>query len=141
MPSPPRLLHLLFIAPAYATLRLRCAAFLYLAILVLGSIPGARADIGHVASGGVLHSVAYSGLTLLIFGGLAAARGQRAITAVAAIAAMGALDECVQSFFPYRGAAVGDWLVDCSAAIVTATLLYLMWPRLSATRRAPATHH
>ena len=128
------LLRLLFVDPPLAPMRLRLAAIAYLAILVLGSIPGARADIGHYASGGVLHSVAYAGLTLLIFGGVVSSIAKRALTSVLAIAAMGALDEFVQSFFPYRGAAVGDWLVDCAAALVTAAILYLLWPRRAAAR-------
>lgn len=129
------LLRQLLIDPPLARMRIRLALALYLAILVLGSIPGARADIGHVASGVVLHSVAYAGLSLLIFCGVLAARARRALLTVAAIAGMGAIDEGVQSFFPYRGAAVGDWLVDCSAAAVTATLLYLLWPYLAQTPR------
>ncbi len=123
------LLRLLFVDPPLARMRIRCAAIAYLAILVLGSVPGARADIGHVASGFVLHSVAYAGLTLLIFGGVGGSPARRALLSVLAIAAMGAFDEFVQSFFPYRGAAVGDWLVDCGAALVSAALLYLLWPR------------
>jgi hypothetical protein len=125
------LLRLLFIDPALERMRIRVAAIAYLAILVLGSIPGARADIGHVASGPVLHSVAYAGLTLLIFCGAGGSALQRALVSTLSIAAMGAFDEFVQSFFPYRGAAVGDWLVDCAAAIVTATLLYMVWPRVA----------
>ncbi len=134
------LLRLLFIDPPLARLRLRCASVLYIAILVLGSVPGARADIGQVASGWVLHSLAYAGLALLIFGGADArfGRGARALIAFASIAAMGALDETVQSFFPYRGAAVGDWLIDCAAAAVTASLLYLLWPRLARSALAAA---
>ena len=46
---------------------------------------------------------------------------------------MGAGDELLQSFFPYRGAAVGDWLVDCSAALLTAALLWAVLPK----RRRP----
>src|SRR5450830_1571212 len=120
------LLRLLFVDPPLARLRLRCAVVLYLAILVLGSIPGARADIGQVASGWVLHSAAYAGLTLLIFGGVDArsGRGARALIAFASIAAM--------------GAPVGDWLIDCAAACVSASLLYLLWPRLARSAIAAA---
>lgn len=128
------LLRRMFIDPSTASLRIRCVVILYLSILVLGSIPGARADIGKVASGGVLHSVAYAGLCLLIFGGVVSTRARRFVISVLAIAAMGALDETVQSFFPYRGASVADWLVDCCAALVTATILYLVWPRLTSSR-------
>jgi hypothetical protein len=129
MPAFLRLLRLLFIDPSISRIRIRLACIAYLAILVLGSIPGARAGIGHVASGIVLHSLAYAGLTVLIFCGFKGSAARRAVTSVLAIAAMGAADEFVQSFFPYRGAAVGDWLVDCAAALVSAAVLYLLWPR------------
>ena len=36
-------------------------------ILVLGSLPGAREDLGQYASGLVLHSVAYAVLGVLVF--------------------------------------------------------------------------
>lgn len=128
------LLRYLFIEAPLARLRVVGAIVAYLAILVGGSIPGARAEIGEVASGVVLHSLAYAGLTLLLFGGIGGSPARRAISSVLAIAAMGALDESIQRFFPYRGAAVGDWLVDCSAAVVTATILYFLWPRLQPAR-------
>lgn len=128
------LLRYLFIEAPLARLRVVGAIVAYLAILVGGSIPGARAEIGEVASGVVLHSLAYAGLTLLLFGGVGGSPARRAIASVLAIAAMGALDESIQRFFPYRGAAVGDWLVDCSAAVVTATILYVLWPRLQPAR-------
>ena len=45
------------------------------------------------------------------------------------IAAMGAGDEYVQSFFPYRGASVRDWAVDVSAAIVASSVMALLAAR------------
>lgn len=131
------LLRLLLVDPSLARMRIRLAAIAYLAILVLGSVPGARADIGHVASGVVLHVNAYGGLALLIFCGNSGSAARRALVTVLAIAVMGAFDEFVQSFFPYRGAAVGDWLIDCASAIVVTAVLYLVWPRL--LRLAPAS--
>lgn len=109
---------------------LGCAVTMYLAILVAGSIPGARADIGHYASGPVLHSTAYAILTALWFFGSRGTPVARACKAVLAIAAMGAGDEFVQSFFPYRGADVRDWAVDCASAVVTALLLCLALPKM-----------
>jgi VanZ family protein len=44
---------------------------------------------------------------------------------VLAVALMGAGDEFVQSFFPYRGADVRDWAVDCTSAILVSLLLCL----------------
>ncbi|WP_296946952.1 VanZ family protein [uncultured Massilia sp.] len=112
------------------------ATVMYLAILVAGSIPGARADIGQYASGAVLHSTAYAVLACLCFfggGGGVLARSARAILLVAA---MGAGDEFVQSFFPYRGADVRDWAVDCAAAIATCALLSLLLARVLPARAA-----
>lgn len=101
---------------------------MYAAILIMGSIPGARAEIGHYATGVVLHSVAYGILAFLTFTGSTGSAARRALKAVLAVALMGAADELVQSMFPYRGAAVGDWLVDCSAAAVTAAALWAWLP-------------
>ena len=64
---------------------------------------------------------------------------RRALQSVATIVLMGALDEVVQSFVPYRRGAVSDWLVDCSASTVAALLLWAFWPRLErAWQRRPA---
>jgi len=127
----PALFDLLVLDPKVRKLRLGLAIALYLAIVVIGSIPGERHAIGAYASGLVLHSIAYSGLAALWFTGSTGDGAQRALKAVFVIALMGACDEIVQSFFPYRGAAVSDWLVDCVAAVVTATVLWAVLPRES----------
>jgi VanZ family protein len=119
----------IFLTPSYARLRYWTAIVLYLLILIIGSIPGARQDIGEVASGVILHSLAYAGLTFLIFTGGSGTPSQRAGKAVLTIAAMGALDEFVQSFFPYRHGAVSDWMVDCTAAMLTAGFMWILWNR------------
>ncbi len=123
------LLQQVVLTSAHANLRYRAALVLYLMILVLGSIPGARSDIGAVASGLVLHSCAYAGLTFLLFTGSTGSAAVRATKAVLTIMAMGALDELVQSFLPYRHGAVSDWAVDTSAAVVTASIMWLLWSR------------
>lgn len=125
----PAFLHLLLLDPKVRKLRLGIALALYLAILVIGSIPGERHAIGEYATGVVLHSIAYGGLATLWFTGSTGDGAQRALKAVFTIALMGACDETVQSFFPYRGAAVSDWLVDCIAAIVAATILWAVLPK------------
>lgn len=113
-------------------LRFAClagAALMYLAIVVAGNIPGARADIGHYASGVVLHSTAYAVLACLCFLGSSGTLAARAVKAVLAVALMGAGDECIQSFFPYRGADVRDWAVDCGSAILISLLLCAVLPK------------
>lgn len=104
---------------------LACAALMYLTIIVTGNIPGARADIGQYAPGVVLHSLAYAVLACLCFLGSSGRPAVRAVKAVLAVALMGAGDEFIQSFFPYRGADVRDWAVDCASAFVASLLLCL----------------
>jgi VanZ family protein len=123
------LLQQVVLTSSHAQLRYRAALVLYLMILVLGSIPGARSDIGAVASGLVLHSCAYAGLTFLLFTGSTGSAALRAVKSVATIMAMGALDEVVQSFLPYRHGAISDWAVDTASALVTASVLWLLWSR------------
>ena len=119
-------------APRFQAFCFRSAMLLYVLILLLGSIPGARHEIGAFATGAVLHSLAYAGLTVLLFIGqrTESATG-RAVNAVLITAAMGAGDEFVQSFLPYRGAAVLDWLVDVAASLAAATALSLVYPRMT----------
>ena len=122
----------LALSPAHQSLRYRTALFLYALIIVLGSLPGARADIGNYASGLLLHSCAYAILGALLFSGSPGSAAMRAVKSWLTVAAMGAGDEFVQSFFPYRHASVGDWAVDCSAAALVSLLLWQLWPRLTA---------
>jgi VanZ family protein len=71
-----------------------------------------------------LHALTYAGLTLLLFTGSQGSTASRAAKSVLTIALMGALDEFVQAFLPYRTAALSDWLVDCSAGVLVAALLW-----------------
>ena len=114
----------------YETFMFRSGILLYIAIIIFGSIPGARDDMGEVASGFVLHFAAYAVITWLLASGARGDATRKALKAFAIVVAMGAFDEFVQSFFPYRTAAVTDWLVDVSAALCTALLF-----RLSARAR------
>lgn len=115
-----------FFAPAYRLLRYRSAWAVFAAIVVAGSVPGARAEIGQVAPGVVLHAAAYAFITFLLMTGGRGTLEARAAKAVLTAALMGALDEFVQSFLPYRRGAIGDWLVDCTAATIMAGVLYAL---------------
>jgi VanZ family protein len=109
--------------PRARRLCLTAAILMYLTIITTGNIPGARADIGTYAPGAVLHSIAYAVLAALWFVGSTGSPLARAGKAVLAVAVMGACDEFIQSFFPYRGADVRDWAVDVAAAVVASTVL------------------
>jgi len=117
------------LAPTRRPLYVAAAIAMFLMIITIGNIPGARADIGAYASGAILHSIAYAVLAALWFTGSRGSLLARAGKAVLAVAVMGACDEFVQSFFPYRGADVRDWAVDVGAAIAAASLLTLLTAR------------
>jgi VanZ family protein len=122
----------ILLGDAFRTLSLRAAIVFYALILVGGSLPGAREHIGHYASGLVLHALAYAILTFLLFAGMRGDETSRAVRSVLVIAAMGAFDEYLQSFFPYRNASVTDWLVDVGAGTLAAAALRTFWPRAAA---------
>ncbi len=124
------ILTLLFLDPRYEKTRYRWAILLYLLVVFMGSIPGARASIGNFASGLVLHSLAYAVLTVLLFTGSSGSAMQRAIKSILTVMVLGALDEFIQSFFPYRRASIIDWAVDSNAAVIVSALLWAAWPRL-----------
>jgi len=125
---------LLLLDPRLNRLRYAAAITLFLLIVIAGSIPGARADVGEYASGVVLHSLAYATLAVLWFTASRGNGASRTLAAVLAIAVMGAIDESVQSFFPYRGADVRDWMVDCGAALVACAILWVLLPKAALQR-------
>ena len=121
----------LLLEPRIQALCLRGAMLIYVLIVVIGSIPGTRHEIGAFASGIVLHALAYSGLTVLLFIGNVDYPAGQAANAVLIAAVMGAGDEFVQSFLSYRGASMLDWLVDVTASLVTAVTMCVVYPRLT----------
>jgi VanZ family protein len=124
----PALLSLLVLDPKFQRLRLSAAFVTYAAIVAMGAIPGARAEIGNYAPGIVLHSLAYGAIAFLLFTGSTGSGASRALKTVLTVAALGAIDELIQSFLPYRRGAVRDWLVDCNAAVMVAGLLWAFLP-------------
>jgi VanZ family protein len=129
----PALTSLLF-DPRYGRLLHVVALILFAGVVVAGSIPGARAEVGEYAHGWVLHGGTYAFLASLWFFGSTGSAPTRALKAVLAVAMMGAADELVQSFLPYRSGDVRDWLVDVTAATLISTLLALCLPRAALVR-------
>ena len=130
----PQFLYFFLLDPRLNKLRHAAAVILFISILIGGSIPGARANIGDYAPGVVLHSSAYGVLALLWFTGSRGSAASRTLATVLAIAVMGAIDESVQSFFPYRGADLRDWMVDCIAAVIVCAILWLVLPKAALQR-------
>lgn len=108
------------------------AILFYAALIVIGSIPGKAETASEIVSDKWLHFCAYAILTALVFGAIrqrAGWRGSgwlRVVITVLIVALLGALDEAIQTRFPYRNASWLDWQVDVMAAIVTATVLTLL---------------
>lgn len=132
----PPFLYLLILDDRLRKRRTATAVALFAIIVMIGSIPGARAEIGTFASGVVLHSIAYSVLTFLLFTGYAGTRTERAVKAILTVAGMGAIDELVQTLLPYRHGAVLDWMVDCTSALITAFLLRAFLPQPAPAHKA-----
>lgn len=107
-------------------LMFRSAIALYIAILALGSVPGVRAEMNHVAPGLVLHFLAYSCIALGLFCGYAGTPARKVRMTLASVVVMGAFDELLQSFFPYRRGAVEDWIVDVLAAMTTVAICWMI---------------
>lgn len=107
---------------SYEAFMFRSGLALYAAIILFGSIPGARAEMGEVASGLVLHFAAYSCIAFLLACGVSGGPSLKAFKAFFLVAAMGALDEGIQAFLPYRNGAIMDWSVDVAAGLFTALL-------------------
>lgn len=131
-----RFCKVVFVDPRFGDARYLLALFLYATILVAGSIPDARAEVGTFASGFTLHFGAYASLAVLLFSGSRGSVRDRAIKSVLTIMAMGALDEFVQSFFPYRTAAFSDWLVDFGAGLSATGILAFVWPAMDTGSRS-----
>lgn len=125
-----------FTDPKHQPFLFRLAVALYIAVLALGSIPGARAEVGEVASGLVLHFFTYAVIAVCLFGGLAGSAARKACMTVIAIAAMGGLDEFIQGFFPYRSATAIDWMVDMSAGVLTSIVLWKIVQQNAVSRSA-----
>lgn len=125
----PALLSRLLLDPRLRPARLRLALALYAGVIIAGSIPGARADLGEFAPGVVLHGLTYAFLAMLWFLGSTGSGHLRAAKAVLAVALMGAGDELVQSFLPYRSGDLRDWMVDVSAALLASTVLAAIMPQ------------
>jgi VanZ family protein len=128
------LFYLIAVDPKWRTLRYRVSLLLFAVIVALGSIPGARQEIGHVASGIVLHTLAYGFVSFLLFTGSTGSPASRAFKTVLTVTLMGALDESVQSLLPYRHGAIADLLIDINAAVMASALLWAFLPKPAEAR-------
>lgn len=132
-------LDVLLFEPRHRKTRIGIACLVYALVLILGSLPGARDEVGKVAPGVVLHSLTYGFISVMLFCGQGRATAGNAAASLLAVAVLGALDEYVQSWFSYRTADWTDWAVDVLAC---AFGLVVLWSLLRFRgRQVPAAGH
>ena len=111
-----------FFRPGMARLCLPLAGLFFVVLVTVGNLPGLAAEMSDAFGDKRLHLAAYAFLTTLIYFSV---NRRPALTALVAIAMLGALDEAIQSLFPYRQAELLDLLADISAAGATVISLHI----------------
>jgi VanZ family protein len=103
-------------------LYLALAAAVIFQLFYTGSDPAAAALIPTPPWDKLAHFVVYSAISLLLWLGTA---GRMPLAVIAAIVALGALDELHQGSIPGRVADAADFVVNACAAIVTGAVMLL----------------
>jgi len=110
-------------SPLVCSLCLAAAALLIFQLFYLGAKPEA-AGLVHPPWDKLAHFAVYSTLTALLWIGT---EGRMPLAVVAAVAAVGALDELHQSSLPGRIGDAWDFLADICAGVGTAFALLLLY--------------
>ncbi len=121
---------------AQARLWLPIAAVFYVAMLLVGNLPGNAQAMSREFGDKLLHFAAYGCLAGAIY--LSFTR-YRAVITLAGIALLGGLDELIQSLFPYRSSDLMDLLTDLLSAVAAIALLSLA-SRLGRASAIPSKH-
>lgn len=111
-----------FWRPGMARICLPLAGVFFAVLITVGNLPGLAADMSDAFGDKRLHLLAYAFLTALIY---LSVNRRPALVAMLTITALGALDESIQSFFPYRQAELLDLLADILAAGATVISLHI----------------
>lgn len=111
-----------FWRPGMARICLPMAGVFFAVLITVGNLPGLAAEMSDAFGDKRLHLAAYAFLTSLIYFSV---NRRPALVALLGATALGALDEAIQSFFPYRQADLLDLLADISAAGATVISLHI----------------
>ena len=99
------------------------ASAFFILLVALGSIPGAANAMSEHYGDKLLHTLAYGVMSALYFHAYRGSKLARSSYTLATITLLGALDETVQSFLPYRNASLADWCFDVASALLIVLLL------------------
>jgi VanZ family protein len=102
------------------------AALFFMLMIAIGAIPGEARTLSALIDDKLLHFAAYGLQSALVFKSLSGGLRGRALRTLLLIAALGALDEILQSLMPYRNADLADWLFDLLAALWAIALLLVL---------------
>lgn len=111
------------------------AVAFFLLMIAAGSVPGKAEAASALVGDKLLHVLAYTLLTGLVFGALRGRPVSRGVRAVLTVAMLGAVDESIQALLPYRHANWADWKFDLMAAVACVSLLIVFLQ----SRSAPAS--
>lgn len=120
---------------------LSAAIIFFILMVILGAIPGEAHALSEAVHDKLLHFLAYSVLSVLIYASFTGQPAARAFRTLIIIASLGALDEAIQSLMPYRDANWMDWKADMLASLSSVTLLaflHVLYSQLDAqTTKTP----
>lgn len=103
------------------------AALLFFSLMIgLGSIPGNATALTEKINDKLLHFLAYSLLTFLIYQSLIISRFAKFFTTLNILFVLSMADEIIQSHLSYRTTSLSDLIADMLAAFLVTTLLSLI---------------
>lgn len=102
---------------------LSAAIIFFVLMVILGAIPGEAHALSEAVHDKLLHFLAYTVLSALIYASFTGQPAARAFRTLITIASLGALDEAIQSLMPYRDANWMDWKADMMASLSIVTVL------------------
>ncbi|WP_295750763.1 VanZ family protein [Undibacterium sp.] len=106
-------------------------AIFFATMVAIGAIPGEATALSARIPDKLLHFVAYSFLTCCIFGSLKGGLWSRSWRSIVYVGMLGALDENIQRFMPYRSCDIADWAFDMLAATLSVLILSLIYRLLN----------
>lgn len=118
---------------------LLAALAFFVLMVAIGAVPGKAQEISSLMYDKLLHFIAYAFLSLLLYAGLRGHPAIRALHTLLAAAALGGLDEAIQSLVTYRDASWADWQTDVIASmscIAVLSFLAARTPHEPGSRRA-----
>lgn len=112
-----------WLVPGRGPYGLTLTGILLLLLYGLGSLPGAASQMGQTfGSDKLLHALFYG--MLAVVQQFTWSRHHLALTLLV-VGVSGAVDEAIQSLFPYRSASWDDWFTNMAAALCVSVVFWL----------------